>query len=156
MDGELVNDVDARDREAAMVLQGYVFHPNMKIHEKHPFRAAHEEHFSTESRVLPSDQRQHAVLARAFARHPRAFPIGADGTDLRSEALVVEPTGDATFLTIKTDVAFIEAGRAAAMEPNLGPRNLSSSTGSGFVSSTRKAATEPGDPTIMQLNIGGK
>lgn len=87
----------------------------------------------------------------------RAFLIGANGADLRGEALVVEPTGDATFLTIKTDGAlFIEAGRTAAMESNRGPRNLSSSTGAEFISSTRKAATESGGLTIMRLNIGGK
>ena len=33
MDGEIINDVDARERDVAMVFQGYALYPNMSIYE---------------------------------------------------------------------------------------------------------------------------
>ena len=33
MNGELMNDVDARDRDVAMVFQGYALYPNMSVYE---------------------------------------------------------------------------------------------------------------------------
>ncbi|MEM8657353.1 MAG: ABC transporter ATP-binding protein, partial [Pseudomonadota bacterium] len=33
MDGEVMNEVDARDRDVAMVFQGYALYPNMSIYE---------------------------------------------------------------------------------------------------------------------------
>ena len=33
IDGQNVNDVDARDRDVAMVFQGYALYPNMTVYE---------------------------------------------------------------------------------------------------------------------------
>ncbi|MGY8789910.1 MAG: ATP-binding cassette domain-containing protein, partial [Pseudomonadales bacterium] len=33
IDGEVMNEVDARDRDVAMVFQGYALYPNMSIYE---------------------------------------------------------------------------------------------------------------------------
>ena len=40
MDGELMNDIDARDRDVAMVFQGYALYPNMTIYENIRFPAS--------------------------------------------------------------------------------------------------------------------
>ena len=43
MDGEIMNHVDARDRDVAMAFQGYAPYPNMTIHEniRFPLRMRH-------------------------------------------------------------------------------------------------------------------
>ena len=43
MDGEIINDVDARERDVAMVFQGYALYPNMSIYEniRFPLRMRH-------------------------------------------------------------------------------------------------------------------
>lgn len=94
MDGELINDVDARDRDVAMVFQGYALYPNMTIYEnirfplrmrsipksEHPklVREAAEmvelgAFLDRKPGALSGGQRQRAALARAIVRHPRAF-----------------------------------------------------------------------------------
>ncbi len=94
MDGELVNDVDARDRDVAMVFQGYALYPNMSIYEniRFPLRmrgvpkprqqelvqqAAEmtelSEFLDRKPAALSGGQRQRAALARAIVRAPQAF-----------------------------------------------------------------------------------
>ena len=94
MDGEVINDVDARDRDVAMVFQGYALYPNMTIYEniRFPLRmrsTPKSEHpklvreaaemvelgafLDRKPGVLSGGQRQRAALARAIVRHPRAF-----------------------------------------------------------------------------------
>ncbi|MEO1249862.1 MAG: ABC transporter ATP-binding protein, partial [Pseudomonadota bacterium] len=89
MDGELVNDVDARDRDVAMVFQGYALYPNMSIYEniRFPLRmrgvpkprqeelvqqAAEmtelSEFLDRKPAALSGGQRQRAALARAIVR----------------------------------------------------------------------------------------
>lgn len=94
MDGEVINDVDARDRDVAMVFQGYALYPNMTIYEniRFPLRmrgAPKSEHpklvreaaemvelgafLDRKPGALSGGQRQRAALARAIVRHPRVF-----------------------------------------------------------------------------------
>ena len=94
MDGELVNDVDARDRDVAMVFQGYALYPNMTIYEniRFPLRmrdvpkaeqenlvreAARlvelEDYLDRKPGALSGGQRQRAALARAIVRKPKVF-----------------------------------------------------------------------------------
>ncbi len=94
IDGETVNDVDARDRDVAMVFQSYALYPNMTIYEniRFPLRmrgvpkdrqdqmvrdaAAIVELgdlLDRKPRALSGGQRQRAALARAVVRHPRVF-----------------------------------------------------------------------------------
>ncbi len=40
VDGQIINDVDARDRDVAMVFQGYALYPNMSIYENIPSPSA--------------------------------------------------------------------------------------------------------------------
>jgi multiple sugar transport system ATP-binding protein len=94
IDGETVTDVDARDRDVAMVFQSYALYPNMTIYEniRFPLRmrgVPKEKHdqmvreaaaivelgdlLDRKPRALSGGQRQRAALARAVVRHPRVF-----------------------------------------------------------------------------------
>lgn len=94
MDGELMNDIDARDRDVAMVFQGYALYPNMTIYENIRFplrmrgvpKAEHDllirraaglveltEYLDRKPGALSGGQRQRAALARAIVRQPHVF-----------------------------------------------------------------------------------
>jgi multiple sugar transport system ATP-binding protein len=94
MDGEVVTDVDARDRDVAMVFQGYALYPNMTIYEniRFPLRmrgipADQHDRLVREAAdlvelgafldrkpgALSGGQRQRAALARAIVRQPQVF-----------------------------------------------------------------------------------
>ena len=91
IDGQLVNDVDARDRDVAMVFQSYALYPNMSIYENIRFplrmRKVPKEKqdglvreaakmvelgdlLDRKPRALSGGQRQRAALARAIVRQP--------------------------------------------------------------------------------------
>ncbi|MEL6232799.1 MAG: ABC transporter ATP-binding protein [Pseudomonadota bacterium] len=94
MDGEVMNEVDARDRDVAMVFQGYALYPNMTIYENIRFplrmrgvprpeqdRLVREaagmvelgELLDRKPAALSGGQRQRAALARAIVRKPQVF-----------------------------------------------------------------------------------
>ncbi|MEM9574133.1 MAG: ABC transporter ATP-binding protein [Pseudomonadota bacterium] len=94
MDGEVMNDVDARDRDVAMVFQGYALYPNMSIYEniRFPLRMRDVPKAEQDARIrkaadmvemgpyldrkpgaLSGGQRQRAALARAVVRSPQVF-----------------------------------------------------------------------------------
>jgi multiple sugar transport system ATP-binding protein len=92
--GEVVNDLDARDRDVAMVFQGYALYPNMSVYEniRFPLRMRGipaSEHdalirqaadmvelgsfLDRKPGALSGGQRQRAALARAVVRQPQVF-----------------------------------------------------------------------------------
>ena len=94
MDGEVMNEVDARDRDVAMVFQGYALYPNMTIYENIRFplrmrnvpKEQHEalvrqaadmvemgDYLDRKPGALSGGQRQRAALARAVVRQPHVF-----------------------------------------------------------------------------------
>jgi multiple sugar transport system ATP-binding protein len=94
IDNELMNDVDARDRDVAMVFQSYALYPNMSIRENIRFplrmRGVPESEHDTrvkkaaemvelgdflerKPKALSGGQRQRAALARAIVRQPKIF-----------------------------------------------------------------------------------
>ena len=91
---EVMNDVDARDRDVTMVFQGYALYPNMTIYENIRFplrmrgvpkaeqdaqvRNAAEfvemtDYLDRKPSALSGGQRQRAALARAIVRKPQVF-----------------------------------------------------------------------------------
>ena len=91
---EMMNDVDARDRDVAMVFQGYALYPNMSIYENIRFplrmrgvpKADHDRlirraadmvelggYLDRKPGALSGGQRQRAALARAVVRAPQVF-----------------------------------------------------------------------------------
>ena len=94
VDGEVMNEVDARDRDTAMVFQSYALYPNMTIYENIRFplrmrgvpkseqdrliRAAANKvelggYLDRKPSALSGGQRQRAALARAIVRQPKVF-----------------------------------------------------------------------------------
>jgi multiple sugar transport system ATP-binding protein len=92
--GEVVNQIDARDRDVAMVFQGYALYPNMSIYEniRFPLRMRGVPSSEHDARIrkaaamveldafldrkpgaLSGGQRQRAALARAVVRQPQVF-----------------------------------------------------------------------------------
>jgi multiple sugar transport system ATP-binding protein len=113
IDGEAVNDVDARDRDVAMVFQSYALYPNMSVYEniRFPLRmrgvpaAEHDGlirraasmveldgYLDRKPGALSGGQRQRAALARAVVRQPRVFlmdePLSNLDAKLRSSMRV--------------------------------------------------------------------
>ncbi|HCY98716.1 MAG: ABC transporter ATP-binding protein [Rhodobacterales bacterium RIFCSPHIGHO2_02_FULL_62_130] len=91
---EVMNEVDARDRDVAMVFQGYALYPNMSIYEniRFPLRmrgvpaSEHDKlirraadmvelgsYLDRKPGALSGGQRQRAALARAVVREPQVF-----------------------------------------------------------------------------------
>lgn len=110
---EVVNDVDARDRDVAMVFQSYALYPNMSVYEniRFPLRmrgvpaAEHDDlirraasmveldgYLDRKPGALSGGQRQRAALARAVVRQPRVFlmdePLSNLDAKLRSSMRV--------------------------------------------------------------------
>lgn len=94
LDGAVINEVDARDRDVAMVFQGYALYPNMSVYENIRFplrmrsvpkvehdalvrRAAEmvalSDYLDRKPSALSGGQRQRAALARAIVREPQVF-----------------------------------------------------------------------------------
>jgi multiple sugar transport system ATP-binding protein len=92
--GEVVNDLEPRDRDIAMVFQTYALYPNLTVAEniEYPLRLAKmpkaeraqkvravartlrlEEHLDRKPRHLSGGQRQRVAMGRAIVREPRAF-----------------------------------------------------------------------------------
>lgn len=92
--GEEMTDIDARDRDVAMVFQGYALYPNMSVYENIRFplrmrgvparehdarirRAAAmvelDAYLDRKPGALSGGQRQRAALARAIVRQPQVF-----------------------------------------------------------------------------------
>ncbi len=94
LDGQVMNEVDARDRDVAMVFQSYALYPNMTIYENIRFplrmrkvpKPQHDrlvreaadmvelgDYLDRKPGALSGGQRQRAALARAIVRQPQVF-----------------------------------------------------------------------------------
>ncbi len=94
IDGEVVNDLDPKDRDVAMVFQSYALYPNMNVYENIRFplkvrkvdAATHDDRVRRASKMVELDeflhrkpaelsggQRQRVALARAIVREPNVF-----------------------------------------------------------------------------------
>ncbi len=94
IDGQVVNDLDPKDRDIAMVFQSYGLYPNMNVFENIRFplkvrkvdQATHDERVMRAAKMvelepfmhrrpaeLSGGQRQRVALARAIVREPNVF-----------------------------------------------------------------------------------
>ncbi|MBT8454502.1 MAG: ABC transporter ATP-binding protein [Rhodobacteraceae bacterium] len=94
IDGHVVNDLDPKDRDIAMVFQSYGLYPNMNVYDNIRFplkvrkvpEAEHDERVRRASAMVELDpflhrkpaelsggQRQRVALARAIVREPNVF-----------------------------------------------------------------------------------
>lgn len=94
IDGKVVNDLDPKDRDIAMVFQSYGLYPNMNVFENIRFplkvrkvdTASHEDRVMRAAKMvelepflhrkpaeLSGGQRQRVALARAIVREPNVF-----------------------------------------------------------------------------------
>ncbi len=94
IDGKVVNDLDPKDRDVAMVFQSYGLYPNMNVYEniRFPLKvrkvdpSAHDERVQRAASMvelnefmhrkpaeLSGGQRQRVALARAIVREPNVF-----------------------------------------------------------------------------------
>jgi len=94
IDGQVVNDLEPKDRDVAMVFQSYALYPNMNVYEniRFPLKVrnidpdSHHERVMKASAMVELDdflqrkpaelsggQRQRVALARAIVRKPKAF-----------------------------------------------------------------------------------
>jgi len=94
IDGKVVNDLEPKDRDVAMVFQSYALYPNMNVYEniRFPLKvrgvdpAIHDEKVRRASAMVELDeflhrrpaelsggQRQRVALARAVVREPNVF-----------------------------------------------------------------------------------
>jgi len=94
VDGKVINELEPKDRDVAMVFQSYALYPNMNVYEniRFPLRvrgidpATHDEKVRRASAMVELDdflhrkpaelsggQRQRVALARAIVREPNVF-----------------------------------------------------------------------------------
>ncbi|SEO18176.1 carbohydrate ABC transporter ATP-binding protein, CUT1 family [Paracoccus alcaliphilus] len=94
VDGNVVNDLEPKDRDVAMVFQSYALYPNMNVYENIRFplkvrgidAASHDEKVRRAASMVELDdflhrkpaelsggQRQRVALARAIVREPNVF-----------------------------------------------------------------------------------
>ncbi len=94
IDGRIVNGVEPKDRDIAMVFQNYALYPHMSVYDNMAFglkmrkferpeikkrvqEAAEilgiEDYLKRKPRQLSGGQRQRVALGRAIVRHPRVF-----------------------------------------------------------------------------------
>ncbi|WIM72907.1 sn-glycerol-3-phosphate ABC transporter ATP-binding protein UgpC [Corynebacterium suedekumii] len=94
IDGEVVNDLSARDRDIAMVFQSYALYPHMTVRENiaFPLKLAHlpksevnekiaevsaslglDEYLDRKPAQLSGGQRQRVAMGRAIVRRPKVF-----------------------------------------------------------------------------------
>ena len=132
IDGELKNNVPARDRDIAMVFQNYALYPHMTVYDNMAFglklrkydkaeidervkNAAKilgiEEYLSRKPKALSGGQRQRVALGRAIVREPKVFLLDEPLSNLdaklrsqmRTEITKLHNRLDTTFIYVTHD-----------------------------------------------------
>lgn len=132
IDGELKNNVPARDRDIAMVFQNYALYPHMTVYDNMAFglklrkydkaeidervkNAAKilgiEDYLSRKPKALSGGQRQRVALGRAIVREPKVFLLDEPLSNLdaklrsqmRTEITKLHNRLDTTFIYVTHD-----------------------------------------------------
>ena len=127
IDGELMNEVEPKNRDIAMVFQSYALYPHMTVYENMAFglklrhtpkaeidervKAAAEileisELLSRKPKALSGGQRQRVALGRTIVRHPKVFLLDEPLSNLDAK-LRVSMRSEITKLHEKLQTTFI-------------------------------------------------
>ena len=128
----VVNDVEPKDRDIAMVFQNYALYPHISVYENLAFslrirkikqeevhrrvvQAAHilgiEEYLDRKPRALSGGQRQRVAIGRAIVREPQVFLMDEPLSNLdaklrnqmRAEIILLRRRLDTTFVYVTHD-----------------------------------------------------
>ena len=132
IDGKLMNDVEPKDRDIAMVFQNYALYPHMTVRENMEFplklrkmpkeeidrrvkQAAETlgitEYLDRKPKALSGGQRQRVAIGRAIVRSPRVFLMDEPLSNLdaklrnqmRAEIIKLRQRIDTTFIYVTHD-----------------------------------------------------
>ena len=132
IDGELMNDVPAKDRDIAMVFQNYALYPHMTVYENMAFSLKMHKYSKSEidrivreaadileitplldrkPKALSGGQRQRVAMGRAFVRDPKVFLMDEPLSNLdaklrnqmRAEIIKLRKKIDTTFIYVTHD-----------------------------------------------------
>jgi multiple sugar transport system ATP-binding protein len=132
IDGKLMNDVEPKDRDIAMVFQSYALYPHMTVYENMAFalklrktpkdeidrrvREAAEilgitEYLDRKPKQLSGGQRQRVAIGRAIVREPKVFLMDEPLSNLdaklrnqmRAEIIKLRQRIDTTFVYVTHD-----------------------------------------------------
>ena len=127
IDGELMNEVEPKNRDIAMVFQSYALYPHMTVYENMAFglklrhtpkdeidkrvKAAAEileisDLLSRKPKALSGGQRQRVALGRTIVRHPKVFLLDEPLSNLDAK-LRVSMRSEITKLHEKLETTFI-------------------------------------------------
>ncbi|HXC78265.1 MAG TPA: sn-glycerol-3-phosphate ABC transporter ATP-binding protein UgpC [Candidatus Acidoferrum sp.] len=137
IDGKVVNDVDSKDRDIAMVFQSYALYPHMTVADNMGFslkvrkapRAVIEERVAKAAKILNLDaflaryprelsggQRQRVAMGRAIVRDPKVFLFDEPLSNLDAK-LRVAMRGEIKALhqRLRTTVVYVTHDQIEAM-----------------------------------------
>ena len=132
IDGKLMNDVEPKDRDIAMVFQNYALYPHMTVYENMAFslklkktpkaeidkkvREAAEilditQYLDRKPKALSGGQRQRVAIGRAIVRNPKVFLMDEPLSNLdaklrnqmRAEIIKLREKIDTTFVYVTHD-----------------------------------------------------
>ena len=149
IDGRVVNDVDSKDRDIAMVFQSYALYPHMTVRENMGFslRLRNEKRALIDQRVakaakilnlepflqrypreLSGGQRQRVAMGRAIVRHPQVFLMDEPLSNLDAK-LRVQMRGELAKLHRRLGVSTIYVTHDQTEAMTLGQRVVVLSNG---------------------------
>ena len=132
IDGQVVNDVEPKDRDIAMVFQNYALYPHITVYENMAFslRLRHmdneeifrrvtqaaeilgiTEYLGRKPKALSGGQRQRVAIGRAIVRDPKVFLMDEPLSNLdaklrnqmRAEIILLRKRVDTTFVYVTHD-----------------------------------------------------
>ena len=137
IDGRVVNDVDSKDRDIAMVFQSYALYPHMTVRDNMGFslklrnerqalidqRVAHaakilslEPFLQRYPRELSGGQRQRVAMGRAIVRDPKVFLFDEPLSNLDAKLRVaMRAEIKALHLRLKTTTVYVTHDQIEAM-----------------------------------------
>jgi len=137
IDGRVVNDVDSKDRDIAMVFQSYALYPHMTVRENMGFslrlrnekRALIDQRVATAGKILNLEpflaryprelsggQRQRVAMGRAIVRDPKVFLFDEPLSNLDAKLRVAMRTEiKALHQRLKTTTVYVTHDQIEAM-----------------------------------------